>query len=256
MTGILGIQQSGGVVAAIEAEIERFTPDRRKRIQEAIVLAALGGIPWIGAIMAAAGSYRAGESAARTDDLFTQWLNKHEHRFKDLKGSLEGVLGRLESLGEQIYERIESAEYLTLVRKAFRQWDQAGTQEKRELIVKLITHAAGTRICSDDILRLFLDWMEQYHEAHFALIKEIFKQPGLTRYDIWVAVYGDIVPREDAPEADLYRMLISSSPELKPTQRAIHRTGSNQRSLYVQPPRPVVDVQFHASTEQRSPAVA
>jgi hypothetical protein len=91
----------------------------------------------------------------------------------------------------RIDDRIESPEYLGLVRKAFREWDQADTQEKRELIVQLITHAAAsTRICSDDILRLFLDWIEQYHEAHFAVIREIYKNPSPTRYDIWVAVYG------------------------------------------------------------------
>jgi hypothetical protein len=97
---------------------------------------------------------------------------------------------------------------LTLVRKTFREWDTADTEEKRRLLVQLITNAAGTRIVSDDIVRLFLDWIDAYHEAHFAVIREIHKNQGPTRYDIWVAVYGEPVPRDDSAEADLFRMLI------------------------------------------------
>jgi hypothetical protein len=74
--------------------------------------------------------------------------------------------------------------------------------------VQLITNAAGTRVCSDDIVRLFLDWLDTYHEAHLAVIREIHKNEEPTRYDIWLAVYGEPVPRDDSPEADLYRMLI------------------------------------------------
>jgi hypothetical protein len=50
--------------------------------------------------------------------------------------------------------------------------------------------------------------VDNYHEAHFAVIREIYKNPGPTRYDIWVAVYGEPVPRDDSAEADLFRMLI------------------------------------------------
>jgi hypothetical protein len=51
-----------------------------------------------------------------------------------------------------------------------------------------------------------MDWISRYHESHFAVIREIYKRPGVTRYDVWTAVYGD-VPREDSAEADLYRLL-------------------------------------------------
>jgi len=57
-------------------------------------------------------------------------------------------------------------------------------------------------------VRLFLDWLDTYHEAHFAVIREIYKNEGPTRYDIWAAVYGAAVPRDDSAQADLYKMLI------------------------------------------------
>jgi len=125
-----------------------------------------------------------------------------------LRTTLGGIFARLDNLGTEIEDRIESAQYLAIARKAFREWDQADTQQKRDLIVHLITNAAGTRVCSDDILRLFLDWIELYHEAHCAVIGEIYKNPGSTRYDIWVAVYGSEIPRDDSADADLFKMLI------------------------------------------------
>jgi hypothetical protein len=147
------------------------------------------------------------ESRVREDSLQTQWLEEHHRKLLRLKATLEDISQQFEKLGNTIDERLESEQYLGIVRKAFRAWDQADTEEKRRLIASLITHAAGTRICSDDILRLFLDWLELYHEAHFAVIREIHQNPGSTRLEIWTTIYGE-VPREDSAEADLYKMLI------------------------------------------------
>jgi hypothetical protein len=200
------------VVESIKAEIEMATPSRRQRIFEAIALAALGSIPWIGGVIAAsasaAASYRAGEAQAETEGLLREWLQEHQEKLQNLRFTLEQMVGRLEGFGQEVENRITSEQYLTLVRKTFREWDVADTEEKRKLLIQLITNAAGTRIVSDDIVRLFLDWIDSYHEAHFAIIREIQKNQGPTRYDIWVAVYGEPVPRDNSAEADLYRMLI------------------------------------------------
>jgi hypothetical protein len=196
------------VIDSIRAELAKISPGRRQRILDAIALAALGSIPWVGGVLTAAATFKFGESAARGDALRDQWLLEHQEKLLRLRSTLEEMVARFEGLGEEIDDRIESEDYLALVRKTFRQWDQADTEEKRKLLVQLITNAAGTRICSDDILRLFLDWVDNYHEAHFAVIREIYKNPGPTRYDIWVAVYGEPVPRDDSADADLYKMLI------------------------------------------------
>ena len=200
------------VIESIKAEIEMATPSRRQRIFEAIALAALGSIPWIGGVISAAASsasaYRAGESEIEKEGLFREWLQEHQAKLQNLRLTLAQMVGRLEGFGQEVEERITSEQYLTLVRKTFREWDVADTGEKRRLLVQLITNAAGTRVVSDDIVRLFLDWIDSYHESHFAVIREIHKNQGPTRYDIWVAVYGEPVPRDDSAEADLFRMLI------------------------------------------------
>jgi hypothetical protein len=75
------------------------------------------------------------------------------------------------------------------------------------MLKKLITNAAAIKLCSDDLVRLFILWIDQYHEAHFSVIKEIYRDPGTTRGEIWDKVRGPR-PREDSSEADLFKLLI------------------------------------------------
>lgn len=195
------------IVEALRGELAKSGPSRRRRLIEKFVLAALGSIPWVGGFLSAAASYKAEESSIRQDSLQTQWLEEHHDKLLKLKATLEEVQRRFDSLGESIEARIQSDEYLSLVRKAFRTWDEADTEEKRRYTANLIVNAAGTRVCSDDVVRLFLDWVDLYHEAHFAVIREFFQNPGSSRYETWTALYGEL-PREDSAEADLFKLLI------------------------------------------------
>ncbi len=54
---------------------------------------------------------------------------------------------------------------------------------------------------------LLILWIDQYHEAHFAVIREIYCNPGSTRGEIWDKIRGPR-PREDSAEADLFRLLL------------------------------------------------
>lgn len=157
-------------------------------------------------------TFKIREGDVAHDGLLEQWLSEHQDKLLLLRQTLEEVVNRLDSLGEEIDSRIQSKEYLGLLRKAFREWDKADTDEKRQLVVKLITNAGGTRMVSDDILRLFLDWIDQYHEVHFAIIRAVYEQRNdpPTRYDIYSAIYGEQkMPRDDSAEADLFRLIIS-----------------------------------------------
>ncbi len=202
------------VVESIKADLASGTSSRRRIILEAIGIAALGSIPWIGGVVAAAADaahkIKSGEESAETDRLLMEWLEEHQQKLAALRATLNEMAGRLEGFGQEMEERITSEDYLTLVRKTFREWDIADTAEKKRLLVNLITNAAGMRLVSDDIVRLFLDWIDTYHESHFSVIREIYKKGDAppTRYDIWVAVYGEPVPRDSSAEADLFRMLI------------------------------------------------
>lgn len=195
------------VVDSLRAEIEKAEPSRRTRIIEKFLLAALSSIPWVGGVLSAAEAYRAEGGANRINYLQTEWLKEHQKKLQILNSDLQDITRRLHEIGDEINERIVSEEYLTIVRKAFRIWDESDSEQKRRLLGNVVKNAASTRACSDDIIRLFLDWIKIYNEVHFGVIKEIFENPGSTRFDIWTGLYGDI-PREDSSAADLYKFLI------------------------------------------------
>jgi len=195
------------IVERLREELAKSEPSRKKRIIEKFVLAALGSIPWVGGFLSAAASYKTEDGSIKQNSLQTQWLEEHQEKLNSLRETLEEIQSRFEKLGETIDERIQSDDYLTLVRKAFSIWDEADTAEKQRYAANIVTNSAGTRVCSDDVVRLFLDWLELYHESHFAVIREIFNNPASTRFEIWTEIYGD-TPREDSAEADLYKLLI------------------------------------------------
>lgn len=183
-------------------------PTQRQRILRKVIMAALGAIPWVGSLLNAAQAFREEESQIKTDSLQRQWLEEHKLKLNHLVKDLYEITRRLDGVGDDIQKRLESEEYLALVRKAFRIWDQADTDQKREYVRHLIANAGATLAAPDDLVRLFLDWLNTYHEAHFAVIREIYKNPGITRAKIWETIHGQF-PREDSSEADLFKMLVT-----------------------------------------------
>ncbi len=194
-------------VQGISFELLKDQSSRGRRIREKFLFASLSSIPWVGGFIAAAAAIPSEEAAFRMDELRTKWLDEHRRKIEQLEETLATIFVRFEELGDEIEERIQSPEYLSLVRQAFRAWDSAETDDKRRFVANLLTNSAGTRVCSDDVVRLFITWVDQFHEAHFAVIREINENPGSTKFDTWSGIYGDI-PREDSAEADLYKMLI------------------------------------------------
>lgn len=171
------------------------------------VLAALSSLPWVGGLIGASAGFYGEHEQDKVNSLQRKWLEEHSERLRDVAAAIDEVTGRLDQFGDEVKERIQSEEYLSIVRKAFRVWDEADTKDKRRLVQKLLAHAGGSRITSDDVVRLFVEWIERYHEAHFAVIREVFQNPGSTRSEIWAAIHGD-QPREDSAEADLFKLLI------------------------------------------------
>jgi hypothetical protein len=194
-------------VDRLRTELEKLNPGIKRRILEKFALAALGSIPWVGGFISALASVKAEEAGLQTDNLQTQWLEEHQAKMETLGATMQDIGRRFEAIGDEINDRLASEEYLDIVRKAFRAWDKADTEQKRRYVANLVTNAAGTRLCSDDVVRLFIDWLDSYHESHLSVIREIYSNPGSTRFDIWTAIYGDLV-REDSAEADLYKLLM------------------------------------------------
>lgn len=188
---------------ALALQVESRTSGKYSRV----LLAALSGVPWVGSFLGAAATYASETENEQLAELQKLWLKEHEAKLQRLGVTLTSVLQRLESFGDDLQDRIQSEEYLALVRRGFRSWDQAETEEKREFIRKLLENAGGTKLCPDDLVRLFIAWIDSYHEAHFSVIRVLHQNVGATRAKIWAEIHGGQV-REDSSEADLFKLLI------------------------------------------------
>jgi len=198
---------SNKILAKIESEIGKVKDvDKRRRLLRFIV-AAMSSIPWIGGIFSASTALQSEIEQAKTNELYNSWLLEHQNKIEDLGLTIQEILERFDSLGDVINDRIESEEYLQIVTKAFRTWDKSDTNDKREIIRNLIANATAINLCSDDVIRLFIDWIEKYHESHFYVIKFIYLNHGITRGEIWDRIYSSR-PKENSAEADLYKLLI------------------------------------------------
>jgi len=171
------------LIESMRAEIEKAEASGTKRPIEKFILAALSSIPWIGSFVSAAASFKSEEETHQQNYLQMLWVEEHQRKLIELARMLEEIRQRFESLGSEIDERIQSDTYLSLVRKTFRTWDNSDTKEKHRMLGNVVTNAAGTRACPDDVIRLFLDWIELYNEVHFAVIREIYQNPGFTRLE-------------------------------------------------------------------------
>ena len=191
----------------IKQDLENSYDSKRKRIFSKIFSAALGSIPWVGVFLSAMADFKSDEGQVKNNQLYEEWLKEHTDKMKLLGETLVDVVKKLDEFSDEINDRLESEEYLQIIRKSFRTWDSADTFEKRDLIRKLLTNAGTQKLVPDDLIRLFLDWINLYHEVHFAVIKVIYQKQGVTRFDIWQELNGTQV-RENSLEADLFKLLI------------------------------------------------
>ncbi|HJP92273.1 MAG TPA: hypothetical protein VJ875_09980 [Pyrinomonadaceae bacterium] len=184
-----------------------FLRSRRYAKYMRFVFAALGSIPWVGGLISASAALHAEREQGRVNELSRQWVEEHQQKIQHLNETLAQMISRLEQLGPQVEERLGDESYLGLVRYGFRVWDEAGTHSTRERVRQTLTNAAGTRICSDDVIRLFLLWLRNYDELHMRVVSVIHNNPGATRAFIWEQIHGEEV-REDSAEADLFKLMI------------------------------------------------
>ncbi len=191
----------------IKDELSKIKDKEKKFRITRFIISALSSIPWVGGFMGASSALHAEKEQQKLNDLQSLWLEEHQRKIKELGTTIFQIISRLESVGQEGQLRMESEEYQTLVKKGFKEWDNAETFEKKEYIRKLLTNAGATSLSTDDMIRLFLEWIRNYHETHFMVIKEIYQNRGITRGRIWRNI-SKSNPREDSVQADLYKLLI------------------------------------------------
>lgn len=168
----------------------------------------VGGIvPFAGGLFSAAAGAWSEREQEKVNTFFQEWLKMLKDEIKEKELTIMEIIARLDMHDEEISKRMKSKEYQSLLKKTFREWSGAESEEKRGYIRNILSNAAATRLTSDDVVRLFIDWLKNYSEMHFQVIAAVYNSNGVSRGVIWKKIGKDIV-REDSPVAGLYRLLI------------------------------------------------
>jgi len=167
---------------------------------------ASGAVPFVGGILSAlAGAWSENEQA-KVNRFFDQWVRMLEEEIHEKEATVVEIMARLNLQDERIAARVESREFQSLVKKTFRDWAGAESEDKRVLIRNLLSNAAASTVSSDDVVRMFIDWIGQYSELHFKVIGAIYNTNGISRGAVWRKI-GKGRVREDSADADLYKLL-------------------------------------------------
>jgi hypothetical protein len=135
------------------------------------------------------------------------WMKMIEDELREKQKTILEIFSRLDMHDDEIAKRVKSVDYQSLLKKAFRNWSGTESAKKQEYIRNILCNAAATTLVSDDVVSLFIEWLQTYSEFHFAVIGEIYRNPGSTRAEIWENL-GRGAVREDSADADLFKLLI------------------------------------------------
>lgn len=169
--------------------------------------AASGLIPFAGGLLSAISGAWSEKEQEHVNQFFRHWVQGIEDELKEKETTLLEIMSRLDLQDEKISERVQSREYQSLVRKTFRDWAATESEKKREYVRNILSNAASSTIASDDVVRLFMEWIDTYSEMHFQVIGATYNANGISRGEIWRRI-GREPAREDSADADVYKLLI------------------------------------------------
>ncbi len=187
--------------------MDAINKNRKSKIIRAGIQIAGSAVPFAsGLFSAAAGAWSENEQE-KVNGFLKHWLEMLRDEIGEKEKTILEIVARLDVHDEEISKRISSNEYQSLLKKAFREWSCAESEEKRSFVRNILANAAATQIVSDDVVRLFLQWLSVYSEMHFQVIGAVYNSDGISRGEIWKKIgRGEV--REDSPDADLFKLLV------------------------------------------------
>lgn len=165
-----------------------------------------GAVPFVGGIFSAIAGAWSEHEQEKVNRFFEQWVRMLRDELREKEATVVEIMSRINLQDEKIAARVESKEFQSLLKKTFRDWAGVESEEKRVFIRNILANAASSAISSDDVVRMFIDWIGQYSELHFQVIGAIYNSGGITRGAIWRKI-GKGPVREDSADADLYKLL-------------------------------------------------
>jgi hypothetical protein len=188
------------------AEGNRPEPGKVAKISRAALQVAGGAIPLAGGVLSAIAGVWSEAEQERFNRFFEAWIRMLQDEFKEKEETIIEIMARLDLQDEAIAERVQSIEFQSLLKKTFRDWAGVESEQKRVYIRNILSNAAASRLTSDDVVRMFIDWISHYSEMHFQVIAAIYNSDGITRGEVWRKI-GRGAVREDSADADLYKLL-------------------------------------------------
>ena len=175
-----------------------------------MALSFIGGmIPIAGGVFSGISELWETKEREQFQKVTAAWLKLQEEEIVEIAQTLHEVIEQLDLEDKTVNERLYSPEYLGIVKKCFREWSAAESEKKRVYIRNLLINSVKTDITGDDIIRLFIDWIDKYSETHFKVLTEIHRhsETGISRKQIWLNL-NNRQQREDSAEADLFKLII------------------------------------------------
>ena len=166
-----------------------------------------GAIPFAGGVLSAIAGVWGEQEQKKAYEFLKAWIQMLECEMREKQRVITEIITRIDLQNEEIAKRVRSDEYQQLMRKAFRNWAGAESLRKQDYIRNVLSNAASATLVSDDVISLFIEWLQKYSEFHFAVIGAIFNHTGSTRSDIWQRL-GRQPVREDSADADLFKLLM------------------------------------------------
>ena len=190
-----------------ENKLPEKIPASKKGKAGRAVLNVLGSVPVAGGLFSAAAGYWGEQEEAKANEFLKNWIDMIHDEIREKEKTIVEIMARLDLHDEEISRRVTSESYQSLLKKSFREWPAAESERKRQLLRNLLSNAAASTVSSDDVVRLFIDWLSLYSPFHFEVIAAIYNSNGITRGEIWDKVGRARVP-EDSADADLFKLLV------------------------------------------------
>jgi hypothetical protein len=167
-----------------------------------------GAVPFAGGLLSAAAGAWSENEQERVNKFFRHWIKMLEDEVREKERTILEIMTRLDIHDEEISKRLESKEYQSLLKKTFREWSGAESEYKRTYIRNILANAATSTMTSDEVVRLFIDWLKMYSELHFKVIAVIYNHGtiGVSRGGVWIDL-GKAEVAENSADADLFKLL-------------------------------------------------
>src|SRR5262249_29669523 len=104
-----------------------------KKIAKFGLESASGLIPFAGGVLSAASSAWSDHEQEKVNSFFQHWLKMLSDEMKEKEQTIVEIAARLDLQDEKIDQRINSPQYQSVLKKAFREWAAAESEDKRKL---------------------------------------------------------------------------------------------------------------------------